>query len=132
MSDLDDFVSRVFYTAAKHGIVTGFADGTARPYAPATELETLAILLRAAGAVPEDYNGDYFSLNSLRPEDWYGRYVSFALDNGLLRDTVLWDIAPESVILRSDLTALLVDIMKHNSNSDIRNYSDLVATIIEE
>jgi hypothetical protein len=130
--EAQDFTSRVFYTAALHGIVTGFPDGSARPYQKATLLETLTILLRTANAVPADYSPIPFVFDDLpySKDAWYAAPVSFAVKNGILGN-VEAHLAPHAPVRRDALASLLGRIMRYSSDIQVRSYRDSVESLVK-
>lgn len=128
--DTNDFAARVFYTAALHGIVTGYKDGTALPYEPATKLETVAMLLRAAKIVPDGYVPQRYTYSDLPfGTEWYAPTVSFAAQNGLVQRTGAFH--PDEPILRSSLAALLTDAMAYSADVRVRTYRTSVDALVK-
>ena len=121
-NDLQDFVSRVFYTAGLYGVITGYEDGSARPFALANKLESLAILLRAANTIPLDYTPNPPDFADLEPGGWYDPYVSFASNNGITVERGLTAFQPDKEIFRSELAALLTRIMRLSGDLRVRTY----------
>ena len=116
-NDLHDFTARVFYTAALHGIIKGYPDGSARPHALVNALEALAILQRSAGAIPDGYQPKAVSLPGLQPDGWYREYVSLAQDYHFLPSEPLMD-----PVRRSTLSELLVKTMQLSEDIRVRAY----------
>ncbi|OGJ56007.1 hypothetical protein A2635_00895 [Candidatus Peribacteria bacterium RIFCSPHIGHO2_01_FULL_51_9] len=123
--DLHDFTSRVFYTAALHGIIKGYPDGSARPHANVDHLEVLAILQRSAGAVPEGYEPKDVSRPELQSDGWYRTYVSFAQEYHFLPSESLTHPVP-----RSTLSALLVKTMQLSEDIRVRAYMTSVGALM--
>lgn len=114
-SEVDDFATRVFYTAYRHGVIQGDV-GRAKPYENISTPELLAISLRAAKAMPTSYDNV--------PGPWYAKYEKFARDNGLLNKTTIQDI--NSQMLRKDLAKILVRVMAYNPDPNIYGYIERV------
>lgn len=118
--ELKSFMARVMYTAAKHGIIKGYKDGNAYPEKAATNAEVLAVLLRAANAMPR---GFVFPAS----KNWYDPYVTFAKKNLL----VPGDFSPEGTMTRSQMSALLVKIMALNPDPKINAYAAQINTHVQ-
>jgi hypothetical protein len=124
-----DLATRIFYTAAKHNLIEGYEDGSVKPFEKATTLETLAILMRAASVIPEDYVAKHFSYGDLDQDDWYADYISFAEHNGIL-DKSITTSGPHDQIRRSELATLITSIMPFSSDLRVRTYSTGVAALL--
>jgi hypothetical protein len=111
-----NFAARVFYTAYRHGIVTGFQDGKAHPFDIASTPEILAITLRSANSIPQGYD----TVGGA----WYEKYVRFAKENGLLNGTEVKDASGD--LKRKDFAKVLVRVMAYNPNPDIYGYIERV------
>ena len=124
--DVADFVSRVFYTAALHGIVTGYADGTARPQEFATATETIAILLRTANAVPKDYTPtSHPAAQSDFLDQWYAPFISFAVHNHIVTTDRTRNLHSRNVP-RYELTRMLTQIMQMSTDLRVRSYRNAI------
>lgn len=123
--DLHDFTARVFYTAALHGIIKGYPDGSARPHALVNHLEALAILARAAGAIPEGYRAADVSLPGLSPDGWYQEYVALAQEYHFLPSEPLTYPVP-----RKTLSELLVRTMQLSEDIRVRAYMTSVGALM--
>lgn len=128
--DVADFTARVFYSAEMHGVITGFADGTARPQQQATKLETVAILLRASRAVPVDYQTVLPIISDLRAGGWYDNDVSFAVRNGIVPLSEDRAFHPYDPIIRTDLATLLTEIMRYSGDLRVRSYRTSVDPLL--
>ncbi|MGE3278976.1 MAG: SdrD B-like domain-containing protein [Candidatus Altimarinota bacterium] len=109
------FTARVFYTAYKHGVVVGYEDQYARPYEAAKISEILAFLLRAAHAIPDDYD--------VLDGAWYQRYLLFAMNNDLL---VNLSHNPADEMTRRDFAKLIIRSMAYNPDPKIHGYIERV------
>lgn len=109
------FTARVFYTAYKHGIVTGYEDQNARPYEPAKISEIMAFFLRAAHAIPDDYD--------VLDGPWYQRYMLFAQNNDLL---INLSNNPADEMTRRDFAKVIIRVMAYNPNPQIHGYVERV------
>lgn len=56
----EQYAARIVYTAYAHKVLSGYEDSTARPSAPATLAEILAINLRAANIVTNDGESEWY------------------------------------------------------------------------
>ncbi len=124
-ASLDEAV-RVFTTAAEWGIVQGDAEGNARPFAGATLLDALAIMLRASGAVPDGYTAE----NSLLPTgyEWGEPYAAFAIRNGLIGPTDATALL--SPITRGKLASLLAKAMEFSPDIGVRSFRTSVGALL--
>ncbi|MEZ4086732.1 MAG: isopeptide-forming domain-containing fimbrial protein [Candidatus Gracilibacteria bacterium] len=113
--EVNNFIARVFYTAYKHGVVTGYADGFARPDSVATVAETTALGLRAGHAIPAGYN--------LESDPWYETYMDFARLNGIFNGL---EFGPNDKLIRKDFAKILTRIMAYNPNPQIHGYIERV------
>lgn len=116
--EAQDFISRVMYTAYKNGIIQGYEDGLARPLQKATVLESLALSLRAAQAIPEN-----FESKSPGTEEWFTKYVNFSRSNGIYGQEVS-DLNQE--IDRATFSTIAVRVMGYNPNPSIHSYIERV------
>jgi len=128
--ELADFTARVFYTASLYGIITGYEDGSAKPYEKASRIESLAILLRAANAIPKDYEAKPSSFEDAPSGEWYDKYISFAVNNAIASGRTSGKFSPNDPLLRSELSAMLVRIMKLSPDIRIRTYRTSIDAII--
>jgi len=119
-----DLVTRVFYTAAFYDIVEGNTDGSAAPNKTANTIETLAILLRTANAIPDGFTANNFSIDGLSSTSWYAPYVSFAIRNGLEIGNFTESIT------RANLAELLADIMRFSYEDGIRSFRTSIDALI--
>ncbi|MBI3336377.1 choice-of-anchor E domain-containing protein [Candidatus Peregrinibacteria bacterium] len=124
--EIHDFTARVFYTAALHGIIKGYPDGSARPHAPADHLEAMAILLRAAGAIPNEYAPQSFHIPELHTDGWYAPYVSFASEHQFIPLSPL-----NSPIARSTLSILLTKTMEYSEDIRVRAYMSSIHPLLQ-
>ena len=125
-NDVHDFTARVFYTAALHGIIKGYPDGSARPHASADHLEAMAILLRAAGAIPSGYIPKPPSIPNLPSDGWYAPYISFASESSFLPVSPLTTPIP-----RNTLSELLTKTMEYSEDIRVRAYMSLVHPLLQ-
>jgi uncharacterized repeat protein (TIGR01451 family) len=109
-----DFTARVFYTAALHGIIKGYPDGSARPHKRANGYEAMAILMRSAGIA----NTDSADL-------WYQPYESFASTHHFLPPQTT------QLIHRDSLVNLLIETMKWSSDIRVRAYMTSVNALLK-
>jgi hypothetical protein len=124
-----DLATRIFYTALSNGIVEGYEDNSVKPFEKVTTLETIAILMRAANLIPENYSADRFAYGDLDQNGWYSDYVSFAEHNGIL-DKSITTSGPNDQILRSELASLITQIMSFSSDIRVRNYATGVSALL--
>ncbi len=107
----ENFTARVLYEAAEHGIAEGFDDGTFRASVPATNAESLALLLRAADAMPKG-----LALQSTT--QWYDPYIVFAHEQHLIPSA----FDPRGTMTRSAFSALVVHVMALARNPAMSTY----------
>lgn len=96
--------------ASKKRIINGYSDGTFRPNQFVSKVEALKMIIQAAG---KDVSSHTFvdSLKDVSAEDWCASYVSYALDEGLLRyGSPLFH--PNTSITRGDVIYVLYELSK--------------------
>lgn len=100
---------QVVYTAAMHGIVLGYEDGTFRPDQPVTRAEALKIILKAS-RLPElfgidaSYRGDFADVSS---GDWFALFVAQAMELELIDGYEDGTFRPGSAITRAEAAKLI-------------------------
>ncbi len=106
------FIAQTLYTAAEHGIAKGYGDGSFKPHAFATNGESLALLLRAAGVMPR-------GLTLASEQHWFDAYVVLAKQ----QHVVPQDFDPMGTTSRSEFSGFIVNIMALSSNPAVSGYA---------
>lgn len=130
-NELQDFTSRVFYTAALFGIVKGDENANARPFETVTRSEALLIMLRAADALPKNFTPSHHPFSDVAQTDELAPSLSFAAANGILPETWKAPIfQPTYQVTRAEMSVLLTNIMQWSSDIRIRAYRAGVAPLL--
>lgn len=102
-----DFVSE----AAAHGLVTGYSDGSFRPWEPVTRIQLVRILVRAAGEELQDPPSGW-SPGFRDVSDSDRAYVIIAAYNGVAGGTSSTMFSPYAAATRGHVAAMLYRLLE--------------------
>jgi uncharacterized protein YdaT len=121
--DVDqDWAREDIEKASKKGFVKGYEDGTFQPNKPVSSLETLVILVRAAGLEEqvEDYELSNQDLRSLKKIPYWAKaYVAVALEEGILLEEEIKTFNPNQGAKRYQVCIYMQKVLdKFNINPE--------------
>jgi len=122
-SSLDNFASRVFYTAYKHGIIQGIKQAKARPYDEISRVEAITFLTRALKkdlTLSTPVNLPFLDTSD---KDWYAPILAISLENDLIGKDGENLLHKDRRVKRSEMSKLIFDFMTLNDNPAIRQYA---------
>ncbi len=122
-STSDNFASRVFYTAYKHGIIQGVKRAKARPYDDISRVEALTILTRASIKTPIVSESIQLPFIDTSDKDWYAPLLALALENELVGIDGEHMLFKDRKVKRSEMSKLIFYYMTLNDNPAIREYA---------
>ncbi|HOM02822.1 MAG TPA: S-layer homology domain-containing protein [Acetivibrio sp.] len=105
-TDIDGHWARdIILVAAKHGLISGYEDGTVRPDRPITLAEACSVIARAFN-FKTTKNGIYSKLN---PDKWYSKSVKKMFDVGILsvNDSLYKNFNEEAPIDRANCSMMV-------------------------
>lgn len=121
--DLNNFASRVFYTAYKHGIITGENLIEARPFDLVNRTEALTILTRASKNAVKGKTAVGLPYIDTSNEAWYARILSYAWENGMVGGSGEKLFKGDRNVKRSEMSKMVYSFMLFNDNPGIRQYA---------
>lgn len=127
--DLKNFTSRVFYTAYKHGIITGENLIKASPYEPISRVEAMTVLTRASKNIAKYANPIELPFVDTANDAWYGRVLSYAWEKGLIGGQGEQLFHSDRKVKRDEMAKLIYSFMLFNDNPDIRQYAQSLKDI---
>ncbi len=112
-------VSSVFNTKDKIAYIQGYTDGSFRPSNYLTRAEASVILSKILVTKMENknYTSKFSDVNS---SDWYGNYVSFLSEHGIIDGYADGTFKPNANITRAELVALVAKAL--DINGQYTNY----------
>ena len=121
--ELDKWYADVVYTAVKHGLIQGYADGTFDPDAPITREQAMTIIWRAMKLtiLRTDYTAEEADLiiGVFKDNDEVAKYAQEAIaacvDNGIVQGRSQDEIDAKESITRAEV-AVLVQRMLETAN----------------
>lgn len=127
--DVDkDWAREDIEKASNKGFIKGYTDGTFQPNKPVSRLETIVILIRAAGLEEkvEDYRLSNNDLNRLKKiPDWAKAYVAVALKEGIIFEDEIKTFNPNQGAKRYEVCIYMQNLLdKFNINPDDEKYLD--------
>jgi hypothetical protein len=90
--------------------MTGSSEISMEPSRVVNRVEFLRMLTEISGVEVVECNVDLFS--DVLVEDWYCKYVNFAVNNGLLEGDGFGEFNPSYSMKRGDVVELLFDYYK--------------------
>lgn len=102
--ELASWAAPFIATAKERQIISGYEDGSFRPWAPITRAEALKIVLRARN-IPA--GGSARLPADVPPDAWYADLLRAALDRGIVRGDENGNFRPNDSISRAELVAIL-------------------------
>ncbi|GAE87264.1 S-layer homology domain-containing protein [Acetivibrio straminisolvens] len=105
-TDIDGHWARdIIIVASKHGLISGYEDGTVRPDRPITLAEACSVVARAF-EFKTTKNGIYSKLN---PDKWYSKSVKKMFDVGILtvNDSLYKNFDEEAAITRANCSMMV-------------------------
>jgi hypothetical protein len=91
------------------GILAGYSDGTFKPNNSITRAEALKILLLASGL---DYAGTSSYFSDVPQDAWFGPYVSYAKNSGIVGGYEDGTFKPENPVTRAEVTKMVSKILE--------------------
>lgn len=108
-----DWFSQAVQELAGKGIITGFPDGTFRPYEPVTRAQFVAMLVRTLGLVEFATQGALqHSFEDISPSDWFAVPVAAAYQAGLVAGVSETSFAPYGRVSREQAVTFVVRGLK--------------------
>ncbi|MDF2379122.1 MAG: hypothetical protein P1V18_02775 [Candidatus Gracilibacteria bacterium] len=105
------YTARVMYSAYLHGVITGYEDGMARPFEPASFAEVITMLTRASHVIPNDY--------AISDANWYRGSLEFVKKNNIRKGI---GNGLKDPVSREDYATMLMRIMAFNPNPEVFGY----------
>jgi len=105
-SDINNhWAKSTILTAAKHGLISGYGDGTIRPDNPITVAEVSAVIAKAF-TFKTSRNGIY---SKLQQNKWYSSYIKKMFDTGILNvnDSIYKNFDEQSLINRANCAMMV-------------------------
>lgn len=105
-TDIDGHWARnIILAASKHGLISGYEDGTVRPEKPISLAEACSVIARAF-EFKTAKNGIYSKLN---PDKWYSKSVKKMFDVGVLtvNDSLYGNFDEEAMITRANCAIMV-------------------------
>ncbi len=96
----------ISFTAAR-GLFQGVGEGEFDPSGTMTRSMLVTVLGRLAGVDPADYSGES-TFSDVDADSWYGPYVAWAAENGVVQGVGGGRFAPNDPITREQLCTMLV------------------------
>ena len=93
--------------AAARGLFQGVGNGEFDPSGTMTRSMLVTVLGRLAGIDPADYSGES-AFSDVDPDAWYGPYVAWAAETGVVQGVGGDRFAPDDPITREQLCTMLV------------------------
>ncbi len=113
---LDSWDIPYVYTAKKIGLIHGYPDKTFRSNNPILRVEALKIILQAAQQNINQAKLIYFS--DIEKNAWYGKYVSFGIENNIISAYPDNTFRPTSRITRGEMATIM-----HKARNMVKNYN---------
>ena len=116
-------VSSVFNTKDKIAYIQGYEDGSFRPSNSLTRAEAAVILSKILTTQME--NKTYTSkFSDVNPSDWYGNYVCFLTEQGIIDGYTDGTFRPDASITRAELVALVAKALNIKDGLYTNYFSD--------
>lgn len=94
------------------GIIEGYTQNTFSPDKPITRAEAIKVVLEGAGAIVPELDADT-TFKDVTKEDWFAKYVKYAVDNGIVNGYADGTFGGEKSITRAEV-AKIADVMLKN------------------
>lgn len=104
--DSDDWFYKYITFATKEGIIEGYSNGKFKPYDTINRAEALAMILRAADADLDNFEGKTI-FNDVSKSVWYAKYVDFGYYEGIINGYSGYKFKPTKDIRRGEASLML-------------------------
>ena len=98
-------------TAAAHGVVSGYPDGTFRPDAPVTRAELITMVLRVGGWPPLEQGSAVKEFPDVPADFWAAGFIRSGVAHGLISGNVDGTFAPDENSSRAALASMVAKML---------------------
>ena len=114
------------YKLKKRGVISGYPDGTFKPYKGVSRVEALKLIFAGLEAVVPDPEMLRFTMRDLLTDQWYAPYVAYAINEGVVKGYPDGLFRPEQTVNKAEFSKMLVLGLSIDINLDVEPDAPLI------